>query len=121
MTTITAKFHVASSDKKNTLPAAAYPKHATNQLPQATAPELLRIPLPRTRVKRGAGAWEPRLLSIEEQLLLSQSASAAHTASSSARLSALKMAGLPCVGVFCALMDTVTERLPLGLAAMNWV
>jgi hypothetical protein len=51
MTTITAKFHVASSDKKNTLPAAAYPKHATNQLPQATAPELRRIPLPRLSEK----------------------------------------------------------------------
>ena len=31
MTTITAKFLVASSDKKNMLPAAADPKHATNR------------------------------------------------------------------------------------------
>ena len=31
MTTITAKFLVASSDKKNMLPVAADPKHATNQ------------------------------------------------------------------------------------------
>ncbi len=44
MTTITAKFLVASLDKKNTLPAAADPNHAMNQPPQATAPELLRIP-----------------------------------------------------------------------------
>ena len=48
MTTITAKFLVASSDKKNTLPAAADPNHAMNQPPQATAPELRRIPLPET-------------------------------------------------------------------------
>jgi hypothetical protein len=44
MTTITAKFLVASSDKKNTLPAAADPKHAMNQPPRATAPELHRKP-----------------------------------------------------------------------------
>ena len=52
---------------------------------------------------------------------LCQSASAAHTASSSARLSASKTTGLPVVGVCCALMETVTERLPSPLAAANWV
>lgn len=52
MTTITAKFHVASSDKKNTLPAAVDPKHAMNQPPQATAPELRRIYIPRNPVNR---------------------------------------------------------------------
>ena len=53
MTTITAKFLVASSDKKYMLSAAADPKHATNQPPQATAPELRRIILPRTSVNKG--------------------------------------------------------------------
>jgi hypothetical protein len=53
MTTITATFHVASSDKKNMLPAAADPKHATNRPPQAPAPELRRIFLPRTSVNKG--------------------------------------------------------------------
>jgi hypothetical protein len=33
MTTITAKFHVAFSDKKNMLTAVADPKHATNRPP----------------------------------------------------------------------------------------
>jgi hypothetical protein len=31
----------------------------------------------------------------------------------------LKDKGSPSVGVCCALMETVTERLPLGLATMN--
>jgi hypothetical protein len=53
MTTITTKFLGASSDKKNMLPAAADPKHATNRPPQAPAPELRRIILPRTSVNRG--------------------------------------------------------------------
>ena len=50
-------------------------------------------------------------------------ASAAHTAKPSARLSALKASGSPTDGVrvSCEFIDTVTERLPLGLAAMNWV
>jgi hypothetical protein len=48
-------------------------------------------------------------------------ASAAHTAKPSARLSALKASGSPTVGVSCEFMDTVAERLPVGLAAMNWV
>ncbi len=59
MTTITAKFHFASSDKKNMLPAAADPKHAMNQPPQATAPDLRRISLLSTWVnkanKKGRG------------------------------------------------------------------
>src|SRR5215210_3760443 len=80
--------------------------------------ELRRISIPRTPVNRGAGAWQPRLLLLfEKQLLLCQSASAAHTASSSARLSASKTTGLPSVGVCCALMDTDAERLPSPLAA----
>jgi hypothetical protein len=33
ITKITTKLRVASSDKKDTLPATAYPKHASNQLP----------------------------------------------------------------------------------------
>ena len=81
---------------------------------------LAEHPLPLTQVNRGAGAWQPRLLLLfEVQLLLCQSASAAHTASFSARLSASKTTGSPSVGVCCALMETVIERLPLGLAAMN--
>ena len=48
-------------------------------------------------------------------------ASAAHTARPSARLSAPKASGSPTLGVICAFMDTVAERLPLGLEAMNWV
>jgi hypothetical protein len=52
MTTITAKVLVATYDKKNMLPAAADPKHATNRPPQAPALELRRIILPRTRVNR---------------------------------------------------------------------
>src|SRR5215207_5736371 len=80
---------------------------------------LRRIPLPRTRVNR-AGAMTLWLMSSNWRLLY-RSASAAHTARPSARLSASKTAGLPEVGVSCALTDTVTERLPLGLAAANWV
>src|SRR5215217_197070 len=64
--------------------------------------------------------WLLRLfLLFEEQLLVSQSASAAHTASSSACLSASKTTGLPDTRVCCALMETVTERLPSALAAAN--
>ena len=48
-------------------------------------------------------------------------ASAAHTARISARLSALKASGSPEVGVSCVFMDTVAERLPSGLDAINWV
>jgi hypothetical protein len=44
MTKITAKVLVASYDKKDMLPAAADPKHASNQSPQATAPEVCRTP-----------------------------------------------------------------------------
>jgi hypothetical protein len=43
-----------------------------------------------------------------------RSASAAHTASDSARRSDSKTAGLPATGVGCALTEIVTERLPLG-------
>jgi hypothetical protein len=83
---------------------------------------LRRIHLPRTPVNRGAVAWQHWLLLLfEQQLLLCQSASAAHTALLSARLNASKTPGSPSIGVSCALIDTVTERLPLGLAAMNWV
>jgi hypothetical protein len=82
--------------------------------------QLRRISIPRTPVNSGAGAWRPRrFLLFEEQLLVCQSASAAHTALTSARLSASKTTGLPIVGVCCALMDTVTERLPSALAAAN--
>jgi hypothetical protein len=63
----------------------------------------------------------PRLLFSARPLLICQSASAVHTARSSARLRALKAPGAPTVGMSCEFMDTVTERLPLGLAAMNWV
>ncbi len=92
------------------------------QFMQDAGYDLRRIHLPRTPVNGGAGAWQPRLLLLfEKRLLLCQSASAAHTASSSARLSASKTTGLPDTGVCCALMDTVTERLPSALAAANWV
>jgi hypothetical protein len=50
-----------------------------------------------------------------------RSASAAQTARPFARRSASKTACLPAVGVCCALTETVTERLPSGLAAANWV
>jgi hypothetical protein len=84
--------------------------------------ELPRILIPRTPVNRGAGAWRPRLfLLFEQRLLVCQSASAAHTALTSARLSASKTAGLPDTRVCSALMETVTERLPSPLAAANWV
>jgi hypothetical protein len=59
MTTITAKFLVASSDKKIRLPAGADPQHATNRPPQATAPELRRIPLLGTWVNRLQGLASP--------------------------------------------------------------
>ena len=59
MTTITATFLVASSDKKNMLPAVADPKHATNRPPQATAPELRSIFLPRTSANRGRKGYCP--------------------------------------------------------------
>ena len=51
MTTITVKLLVAFSDKKDTLPAAADPKHASNQPPQAIAPEVRRINLPKLSKK----------------------------------------------------------------------
>jgi hypothetical protein len=83
---------------------------------------LRRIHLPRTPVNRGAVAWQPRLLLLfEQQLLLCQSASAAHTALPSARRKASKTPGGPSTGLSCSLTDTVTERLPFGLAARNWV
>src|ERR687897_2612828 len=59
MTTITATYLVASSDKKNMLPAVADPKHATNRPPQATAPELRSILLPRTSANRGKKGYCP--------------------------------------------------------------
>jgi hypothetical protein len=51
------------------------------------------------------------------------SASAAHTARVFARMSAGNAtgAGFCSVGAICAFMDTVAERRPLGLAAINWV
>src|ERR687892_971130 len=83
---------------------------------------LRRIPFPRTPLNRGAVAWQPRLLLLfEQQLLLCQSASAAHTALTSARRKASKTPGAPWTGLSCSLTDTVTERLPFGLAARNWV
>jgi hypothetical protein len=49
-------------------------------------------------------------------------ASAAHTAKPSARLSALKASWSPVLGGLSGVfMDTVAERFPSGLAAMNWV
>ncbi len=63
MTKITAKLLVASSDKKDMLPAAADPKHASNQSLQTIAPELRRIYLPHTMVNRpigpAPGAYSP--------------------------------------------------------------
>jgi hypothetical protein len=53
MTMITAKVLGASSDKKYTLPAADDPKPAPIHPLQASAPELLRISLPRTPLNKG--------------------------------------------------------------------
>ena len=84
------------------------------------ASEIRRIFLPRILVNRGAVAARPRLLLLfEQQLLLCQSASAAHTALTSARRKASKTPGAPWTGLSCSLTDTVTERLPFGLAARN--
>jgi hypothetical protein len=73
-----------------------------------------------TRVKRAAEASQPRLL-LSNQQLCYRSASAAHTARASVRRRASKTPGAPCTGLSCSLTDTVTERFPSGLAAMNWV
>jgi hypothetical protein len=73
-----------------------------------------------SRWAEGWGQESPNLLR-EPTFAYPLSASAAHTARPSARLSALKASGSPSVGVSCEFMDTVTERFPSGLAAMNWV
>ena len=39
----------------------------------------------------------------------------------SARRKASKTPGAPCTGLGLVLTDTVTEQLPVGLAARNWV
>src|SRR5215207_1064424 len=82
--------------------------------------ELLGIYLPRTPVNRAAEASRPRLLWSDRRLRY-QSTSAAHTARPSARRKASKTPGAPCTGLSCSLTDTVAERFPFGLAAMNWV
>jgi hypothetical protein len=43
MTTITAKVLVASSDKEDTLPAAANPKRASNQPPGQPRPKFAQF------------------------------------------------------------------------------
>src|SRR5215217_4788391 len=87
--------------------------------------EVRRIPLPRTPVnkgkKKGWGPRGPQPSIVKRPIAYPLPASAAHTAKPSARLSALKASGSPTGGASCEFMDTVAERLPLGLAAMNWV
>jgi hypothetical protein len=74
------------------------------------------------RARRRDGGQEGPHPSIVKRLIAYHlPASAAHTAKPSARLSALKASGSPAVGVSCEFMDTVAERLPVELAAMNWV
>jgi hypothetical protein len=58
MTEITAKLLVASYDKKDMLPSATDPKHATNQ--SLSVGELPRIPLPSTWVNKGKGKGRKR-------------------------------------------------------------
>ena len=71
--------------------------------------------------EEGQGRKSPNPSIVRRLLDYPFPASAAHTARPSARLSASKACGSPTVGMICAFMDTVTERLPLGLEAMNWV
>src|SRR3712207_1184348 len=85
---------------------------------QAEAADHLQL-APRLGLQLADGALGPRPSSRTPAYLVC--ASAAHTASSSVRLSATKASGSPTVGVICAFMDTVAERRPLGLEAMNWV